>query len=763
MAFHTKKHLCYLFLVVLILFLFLPWKLQNKEQPEGELMIASDFLTSHRLINRLLEAAEEEERYEYLQEAEKLAASWQEEQVTYKQWWEWLNFMEEDFHLLSEEEEEKLEMKYSDSLFVVKEDGAAYFEKLYGKLDEKKEIIYQTLLILGDHRNVTDLEGKPIEEELVFTDNGKWSWEAEGMSIPQGKKLSCLTYQGGIWSVEESKEESVLKNTFLVDSKENRVTCFYNNYYIDYENFSLLPEESEQIADLIFKDGKVEELIIKEEKLSGKVMKLSEKEVELAKQGSIPLAKEVQYYQLNGPLKNIGRNQIPLGYNFTDFIIQEGEIQAALLVRDEKMENLRVLIKTPEFQGYFHPKITLSSEVELELFTGSRKEVIAPGEIVEITPDSSYFESNRIFFTPKALTGRTYFPELNRANKGQGFLGAFEIEKREEGLILINEVSLEEYLYAVVPSEMPGYYPLEALKAQAISARTYAYQRMKTPGLSAYGANLDDSSTYQVYNNISENANTTRAVRETKGKLLYAAGRPADTYYYSTSWGYGTDTSVWSKEGDKAPDYLKAREMALGEVQELPDLKKEEVFQEFIMTEKEEHLESKEAWYRWSYSHKNMEVIIEKLANRLQQYPQYVCFYPKTEKQEFLPETAEIQEIEIRERKEGGSAHTLWFHTNQGIVEVTNEYHVRAVLADGEAIVSLQDGTSYACKNLLPSSFFILSLQKEGEKITGLSIRGGGFGHGVGMSQNGAKNLANQGFLAEQILTFYYQGCEVRE
>ena len=98
---------------------------------------------------------------------------------------------------------------------------------------------------------------------------------------------------------------------------------------------------------------------------------------------------------------------------------------------------------------------------------------------------------------------------------------------------MINELLLEEYLYAVVPSEMPASYPLEALKAQAVCARTYAYARILHAGLPEYGAHVDDSTAFQVYNNILENAQTTKAVRETKGELLWYGQELADTYYYS--------------------------------------------------------------------------------------------------------------------------------------------------------------------------------------------------------------------------------------
>ena len=77
--------------------------------------------------------------------------------------------------------------------------------------------------------------------------------------------------------------------------------------------------------------------------------------------------------------------------------------------------------------------------------------------------------------------------------------------------------------------------------------------------------------------------------------------------------------------------------------------------------------------------------------------------------------------------------------------------------------MNLQNGNTYACGSLLPSAFFILDIEKKEEEVKGIRILGGGFGHGVGMSQNGAKALANLGYQEEEILAFYYQGCEVRE
>ena len=80
--------------------------------------------------------------------------------------------------------------------------------------------------------------------------------------------------------------------------------------------------------------------------------------------------------------------------------------------------------------------------------------------------------------------------------------------------MLVNEIELEEYLKKVIPSEMPSSYEKEALKAQAVCARTYAFMQSRSNTYSAYGAQIDDSTQFQVYNNVDPDERTTQAVQE---------------------------------------------------------------------------------------------------------------------------------------------------------------------------------------------------------------------------------------------------------
>jgi stage II sporulation protein D len=114
------------------------------------------------------------------------------------------------------------------------------------------------------------------------------------------------------------------------------------------------------------------------------------------------------------------------------------------------------------------------------------------------------------------------------------YRGALEIVPGTfSGLTVINEVALEDYVQGVVPAESPASWPLEALKAQAIAARTYA---ITTSQGGAFDQYADTRS--QVYGGVGvETAASNEAVAETRGQVVTYQGQPVVTYFFSTSGG----------------------------------------------------------------------------------------------------------------------------------------------------------------------------------------------------------------------------------
>ena len=93
---------------------------------------------------------------------------------------------------------------------------------------------------------------------------------------------------------------------------------------------------------------------------------------------------------------------------------------------------------------------------------------------------------------------------------------------------------------------------------------------------------------------------------------------------------------------------------------------------------------------------------------------------------------------------------------------IRGEYAVRKFMAAGCESVTLQDGSGMEVPGILPSAFFILNPTEEDGHLTGYHVYGGGYGHGNGMSQNGAKAMAEDGMSYEKILTAYYGDVELK-
>jgi stage II sporulation protein D len=124
-------------------------------------------------------------------------------------------------------------------------------------------------------------------------------------------------------------------------------------------------------------------------------------------------------------------------------------------------------------------------------------------------------------------------PALNFITDGR-YRGAIELRTEGAGITAINVLGLDEYVRGVVAGEMPSSWPLEALKVQAVAARTYALATRKTTGL--FDQYPDTRS--QVYRGVTgESVRSDAAVRATAGRIVTYDGTPAVTYYFSTSGG----------------------------------------------------------------------------------------------------------------------------------------------------------------------------------------------------------------------------------
>ena len=293
--------------------------------------------------------------------------------------------------------------------------------------------------------------------------------------------------------------------------------------------------------------------------------------------------------------------------------------------------------------------------------------------------------------------------------KGSRYRGALVIQASPDGaLTLVNRLDMESYLLGVVPREIGRAAPdiYEAVKAQAVAARTYAVKylgRRAAQGFDVY-ATVED----QVYGGVSaEDALVTRAVGETSGQVMTYGGEPITAYYHSTCAGHtAAIEEVWN---ERPIPYLRAvRDVdPQGEAYDRSSSR-------FRWTE------------RWSE-------------------PELVRILNRTLADSLRGRTiGDIREMRVLERTPSGRVRAMRLATDAGTFTLGKD-RVRWILT--------------------PTRGGILNSSKFDVRMEGTTIvaEGGGWGHGIGMCQVGAMGRARAGQDYRTILRTYYPGTQITD
>lgn len=335
------------------------------------------------------------------------------------------------------------------------------------------------------------------------------------------------------------------------------------------------------------------------------------------------------------------------------------------------------------------------------------------------------------------------------------YRGQLEITLEEEGgYTVVNEVAVETYLMGVVPSEMPGSYGVEAAKVQAVCARSFAYsQWMSNEKYANLGAQLDDSTKSQVYGGAVEYTASSQGVEDTWGKVLMYDGQLISTHYFSTSCGYTASAEeVWNGGGvcpyeQGKPQY---------EEGDYGDLSEEQNFHQFITNAEVSAFDQHSPWFRWTFSGSKAW-----LQGQVDQFFSVEKTVKEVQEESLIEASitgiGEIEDIFVYERSGTGMVRSLLLIGSEKSVVLEGPQAVRQLLGNSE--VQLSNGENAGERELLPSAFISLEKIKDTEgNLVSLKICGGGYGHGVGMSQNGVKGMIDAGYHYEQILAHYYEG-----
>lgn len=306
---------------------------------------------------------------------------------------------------------------------------------------------------------------------------------------------------------------------------------------------------------------------------------------------------------------------------------------------------------------------------------------------------------------------------------GREYRGNVEIALDAYGSFsVINRVKAEDYLFSVLPREMPALSHPEALKAQAVIARSYLLKNLHRHQVD--GFSLCASTDCQVYGGIGDEAPTAiDAVRQTRGMALSNAGQIVNALFHSTCGGRTAAYSdVW--HGDDLPYLISVDD---GTAMKEKNLSSRDKLKKFLELNAANCHGSK--YFRWdkSYTHEQLLSLLKLTIPEFTNNPEL--------------KINEMRDISVASYSKSGRAQELKISTDKGVF-IFEKDTIRWVLGS------------------LKSTMFIIDVEGKGNSRR-YDIKGAGWGHGLGLCQIGAMKMARDGVAYDKILAHYYPGSKI--
>lgn len=608
---------------------------------------------------------------------------------------------------------------------------------------EEKDVIKEEIVILSTPANDAN-----CAEWTLVSDKGTYSFDGLMLDTYIDCRIQVYTKEGDIIAFSKVVEtEPIITGAYLQEYGENYVKIFVNGaerIYTTKENMVLdINSFTSSIIDLRINQGNILEVRTITEKISGEKILRADKEYIELESGIKEAEQDIKFYSyIDGKLSAKNMKNFIVGTDIGEYYLKNGKICAAVIVKDYEPEKIRVLIGNTGFTELVHKNIKFKVNADYIMKYGDTEKTLKKGEVIEINTenDGQYFENaDRIYLYSTDEKGRLEIQSISRGQGVPSYRGILEIARQEDGYSIVNELGIEEYLYYVVPSEMPSSYGLEAAKVQAVTARSYAYNQIFSNKYYRYGANVDDSVQSQVYNNTIESEISTKAVNETKGKVLSYNGAVISANFFSTSAGMTANSGeVWMNTATKefptaTSKYLKSQKQYISG--SYGDLSKEENADVFFKNINVESYDSQFSWFRW-----NVSMTTEQLSNSINSMlkSRYTAnkwaiktLVDGVYRSREIESIGMLEDIEITKRGEGGNIVEMVLVGSEHTVKVLTEYNVRVLLkpadTDGKIILNLNNGSSMTNYSLMPSAFFTMDkIFGENGKLESITFYGGG-------------------------------------
>lgn len=388
----------------------------------------------------------------------------------------------------------------------------------------------------------------------------------------------------------------------------------------------------------------------------------------------------------------------------------------------------------PRFSDEYSPRVVRElmqrASGKIEAFDANLGESLTISDGMRIVPLDLTVETK--IFGVRVGTGFRWEREEDRA-----YSGVVEFRLDHEGKVgAISEIPIDVYLRGVVPAEMPAGFPIEALKAQAVAARSEVLAKLHTKHLND-PFDVCATEHCQVYAGVTpEDPRSNEAVIETSGEVLMRDGSLVDAVYAAVCGGHTEDAFlVWASPQSGAPKGVWC--CAPQDTAQI-DLTTEEGARQWILSKPNVYCNIPAALlpvapdytrrhFRWevTYNRQELERIIAHNTGQ---------------------DIGTLYEILPVERGVSGRLMQIEILGSRKNLKIKKELNIRRVLSS----------------TMLESSCFVVDIEQDEQGLPAeITLTGAGWGHGAGMCQVGAASLALQGKTYHEILAHYYPGATV--
>ena len=453
-------------------------------------------------------------------------------------------------------------------------------------------------------------------------------------------------------------KDMVYENAYIVSNDDGRLIFICDGDL--YRAKGTMEENFTGVCDIEISGSKVKKIQIKPDDISGVMLSYGDGTMQIAGQGDIPMqSSELPVYDETGAApKEIAVSDLIIGSETLSYILDSGRICAIVRRQVPDLTYIRVLIKNDGKDAF--PTIAAAAAANLYVDDAD----CGSNAIDDVGAYMANAQKGKI-----KVSSADNYVSIN----GKSYPGSFEFIGTEEGIVAVNTVDVETYVRYVLPSEMQ-----------------YAL----------YGANIDNTTAFQVYNASETKQSTDEAVKATAGQVVSCGGSLITCYYFSTSAGKTEDMEVWSSS---TPDFI----------------------------HKVESVDDNSPYYRWT----------SELDLSAYNDPQY----------------GTATGISVDKTSDAGYVLSLTINYGNKSQTFTAENDIRKALGHYQKKVTLNDGSVRENMSMIPSACFSVSAGANGH----YTLSGGGFGHGIGFSQYGADRLAKAGSSYKDIIGYYYKDVTV--